>query len=95
MTKAQQLLEILGEKLVGEYTNFGYKILTSNGDEIYSAGNSPHDSQVTVSKKKGLSLKTIKDYCNQTGKELAAERGTTYGGCSFDQDGDEELSSQF
>ena len=60
----------------GIYNEAGYAIL-SDGEPIYSAGNSPADSQVYMGAGAdgSLDLKTIRKYCEQTAVEFSLERG--------------------
>lgn len=69
--------------IYGEYSPYGYVIYNENGAELYRAGNSPYDSQQVVGVEHGLPLKTIHDYCDQTGQEIADENGYTYTGSYF------------
>ncbi len=64
--------------LRGYYNNLGYRIEDEEGNELYTAGNSPHDSQVYVSADAGVGLERIKEFCETTLKEMAEEQGTTW-----------------
>ena len=64
----------------GLYNVRGYAVL-SNGEPIYSAGNSEHDSQVYLSEDApgSLDLATIQRYCLVTMAEMAQERAESLG----------------
>jgi hypothetical protein len=77
--------------IVGEYHEHGYTITLmaddrADDEELYSAGNSPDDSQAYSAPEHGLPLKTIRQYCEQTGKELAVELHIRWGGASQVED---------
>lgn len=57
-------------KVSGEYNEDGYRIL-ADGEEVYSAGNNPQESQSYSSE--GLPLKTLRAFCIQTAREIADE----------------------
>ncbi len=65
--------------VTGEYDATEYRIFL-DGEEVYSAGNAPGDSQAIVSPESGVGLATMKRFCIQTAKEIAAESGARYGG---------------
>jgi hypothetical protein len=69
------------KSVTGEYDRNGYAV-TLNGPEgarrVYSAGNHPKDSQASASP--GLSLHMLRGFCIRTCREIAAERGISYGG---------------
>ena len=71
--------------IVGTYSKLDYTIW-HNGREVYTAGNSPHDSQAYVSAKKGVSLRKMRTMCISTAKEMAAEQNVKYGGVTREQD---------
>ena len=67
-------------KVIGYYNRQGYEIvaLDDNGlitDELYSAGNNRWDSQqgAPVDGSNACTLRQLRSYCCQTGKEIAAE----------------------
>jgi hypothetical protein len=59
------------KRLVGYYCDKYYRIEV-NGKEVYRAGNSPLDSQVYLSEG-GVGLVQMRDWCEQTCKEMASE----------------------
>lgn len=60
----------------GCYNESGYTIFDEQGNELYSAGNSPFDSQQDVTGFAcALSLAEIKSYCITTAAMLAEENG--------------------
>lgn len=67
----------------GIYNELEYSIADQSGDTVYQAGNSPWDSQAYLSKEEGVGLETMKEYCEQTGKELAEEAGVEWEGCTY------------
>ena len=79
-------------RLVGFYHEHGYNIWREEcgrlvgGEPVYTAGNSPHESQGTVPVARGESLGTLRKWCIQTGKEMAEEQGLKWGGCSRESD---------
>lgn len=81
------------ESLVGFYHEHGYNIhLQREGkliDLLYEAGNSPYESVGTVPVERGEDLETLKGYCDQTGREMAAERGLPWAGCQREEDPDD------
>lgn len=58
---------------------------SNDGKEIYSAGNSPFDSQAYTSKEDGVGLETMKEYCEQTSKNLAEENHAKYIGVEYEE----------
>lgn len=54
------------------------KDVNTDGKDIYTAGNSPFDSQGYVSARNGVGLQTMRKYCIQTSKELARENNAQY-----------------
>jgi hypothetical protein len=71
--------------IIGEYNALEYKVLNysdkfPNGEEVYSAGNSPFDSQGYVDADKGVGLERMKQFCEQTAKEISVENGIEYKG---------------
>ena len=68
--------------LCGEYSWRGYTIYDPDGGrDVYSAGNSPLDSQQYVDRRHGVPLDTLRQYCDQTGREIAEEQGAVWCGC--------------
>ncbi len=69
----------------GAYDRNGYTIYL-NGRPIYSAGNHPQDSTADLGPKTDQqpiapdSLRTLRQYCRKTAKEIAAEKKAEYQG---------------
>ena len=76
---------VLDQSYIGRYNTLGYSVVVmfANGheDTLYTAGNSPLDSQWYV--EDGLDLDTMKRYCEQTTKEMATENKGAFGGVEF------------
>lgn len=63
--------------ITGEYNQIGYTVF-SDSTPIYSAGNSPDDSQAYDTP--GIGLRLLRSYCIKTAMEIAAERNELFGG---------------
>ena len=62
------------QRLIGYYNEQGYSIVDINSNtELYTAGNSPFDSQQSVGVSDALSIGTIKEFCKSTLKEMTEE----------------------
>jgi hypothetical protein len=59
--------------VTGEYHETGYEIFI-DGKSAYSAGNAIGDSQMIVAPERGESIKNLRKFCVQTGREMAHER---------------------
>ena len=75
------------ENYFGEFNGSGYCIYTKDVKygymlDVYRAGNCKFDSAQTLPPyaEGALDIATIEDYCNQTGKEIAAEKGGNWCG---------------
>ena len=66
------------QKLVGFYDAFGYSIETMDGRELYAAGNNPHESSSVVDLDIAVPLEKLQAFCDQTGREIAAEMGAEF-----------------
>ena len=68
--------------IIGYYNACEYRIeLVENGnciDTLYTAGNSPHDSQQYTAADDGVGLKTMRQFCKQTAKEIAVEHDVKF-----------------
>lgn len=77
-------------QLIGFYHPHGYNIwLAKYGkliEQVYEAGNSPSCSVTLVPVERGVPVKTLKRYCEQTGREIAAEMGLAWTGCDEEDD---------
>jgi len=50
--------------VIGYYNELSYRVhnVTTN-DDLYTAGNSPYDSQACTSKEQGIGIEIMKRYC--------------------------------
>lgn len=61
-------------KIIGYYNLDGYRIEDNlDGEILYEAGNNPLESSSHVDRSDGLPIKTIREYCEQTGREMSVE----------------------
>lgn len=76
-------------KIVGVYNEVKYTIIKIVKGEpntvLYEAGNSPLDSQMQVSADKGVGLEKMKEYCEQTARELAEENYAEFAGVEYEK----------
>ena len=74
---------------IGYYNELGYRICKMVDGrvvaEVYSAGNSPADSQQTVPARHGVGLRKIKEWAEQTGKEIAEEAESAFFGIEYEE----------
>jgi hypothetical protein len=63
----------------GEYSAESYTVY-SDGEPIYTAGNSQHDSQSYLDAEDGVGLDRMREFCQSTCEEMAEERGEGLGG---------------
>jgi len=76
----------------GQYHRYGYAVY-SDGEEIYTAGNCPGDSQHRVSlKSRHCPIEQIREWCEKTVSDFAGERGEKAGLVEFDEEFDEEYA---
>lgn len=79
-------------KIIGYYHAYGYRIEDNlDGEMLYEAGNSFYDSTSVIDKDQGLNIKTIKKYCERTGKEIAEEKSGEWLGAYQDENVDEDV----
>lgn len=84
-------------KYIGTYHAYGYEVLhhTDHGyEQDYQAGNCRWDSTqvLTPDGSNGvLDLATIREHCESTGKEIAAEHGGEWAGCQYDTDSENSV----
>jgi len=68
--------------IIGYYDDQEYEVcLVENGqvtETIYTAGNSPCDSQAYVLPEDGIGLEKMRRYCEITSQEIAEEHGIQY-----------------
>jgi len=79
MSSQSQPLRIVA----GEYSICGYAVFLCSGTgvrTVYTAGNHPQDSQAVTSE--GIGLMRIRGFCIRTCREIAGERGASFGGVS-------------
>ena len=74
-------------KLFGEYNRNGYQIFDAenpSSDPVYQAGNCQYDSAqyLPIGSDGTISLESIMEYCNSTGKDLAEEHNCKWLGCA-------------
>jgi hypothetical protein len=78
-------------KIIGYYNHYGYRIEDNeNGKVLYEAGNNPLESTGVVERKDGISIEMIKMYCEQSGRDIAEEKGVEWLGAHQDEDEEEE-----
>ena len=73
-------------KLTGYYNEYGYQVESDNLTDgiLYRAGNHALEStQDGTGTKHQLPLKTIKEYCEQTTREMAEERQAEFAGVEY------------
>ena len=74
---------------IGYYNELGYRICKMVDGrvvaEVYSAGNSPADSQQTVPVRHGVGLRKIKEWAEQTGREIAEEAESAFFGIEYEE----------
>ena len=63
--------------VVGEYSEDGYEVTTAGGKVLHSAGANAFDSHASG---RDVPLATMRRWCVRTGKEIAAETGSAWGG---------------
>lgn len=76
------------KKTIGYYSEYEYTV-EIDGKEVYRAGNSPFDSQVYVRDLGNYAvvpLATMKEYCDQTTRELAKENKASFVGIEYNED---------
>jgi hypothetical protein len=75
------------EKVYGVYNEYKYEIWQGQS-LVYEAGNCKHDSsasyQLPIDDPHRVPLETMKQYCEQTGKEIATERKAKFFGVQYE-----------
>jgi hypothetical protein len=80
------------EKIIGYYNKYGYRIQVIDGDELYVAGNNKYDStQGAESLEDAIPLDKLKEYCEQSGNEIAKERNAIFVGIEFNGTEEKEI----
>ena len=72
------------QKVIGYYNELEYRVEVE-GNEVYQAGNSPLDSQTYTDKESGVGLKTMKEFCKQTSRDIALERQAQVEGVEYSE----------
>jgi len=77
--------------IIGFYNAEKYSVcsIDENGqieEELYTAGNSPLDSQVSVNAFEGVGLETMREFCETSSKIIAKDNGYKYLGVQEDEE---------
>lgn len=70
------------KRIIGYYNELEYSV-EIDGKEIYTAGNSPLDSQAYTSAEDGVGLERMREFCEQTSRELAKENHAEFIGVEY------------
>jgi len=66
-------------RLIGYYHKYGYEIMDVDSSyAVYHAGNSPYDSAQVVDLSDAVPITELKQFCKDTGKEIAEEQGAEF-----------------
>ena len=68
-----------GRTVTGTFSHDGYEVFL-DAEQVYAAGNNPHDSAAPAEPGHELPLSRIADFCERTAREIAAETGAVFGG---------------
>ena len=68
--------------VIGRYNAREYEVEVV-GEIVYTAGNSPFDSQAYTLAEEGVGLATMKEYCEQTARDIAKEQHKRYLGVEY------------
>ncbi len=72
-------------RLIAYYNELQYRITDIDANEdIYTAGNSPYDSQQYTSADDGVGLDTMKQFAECTGREIAQENKCEFVGVEYE-----------
>ncbi len=71
------------KQYIGYYNKDGYRIEEVEGYDVYTAGNSPYDSQ--QSSFNALPIETLKEFCQQTGEDIAEENDGEFLGVEYEE----------
>jgi hypothetical protein len=77
----------------GEYSALGYSVFETSikgVKEIHSAGNAIGDSYLIVPPERGVGLLELRQFCINTARSMAEERGAKYVGVERVPEGDVE-----
>ena len=72
--------------MTGEYSVTCYRVF-QDGREVYMASNAHGDSQAFVDRESSVGLSQMREFCETTTRDMAAELSAKYGGI---QESDEE-----
>ena len=64
--------------VTGRFSCTGYEVFL-DGQQVYAAGNNPHDSVASAEPGHELSPSRIAEFCERTAREIAAETGAVFG----------------
>ena len=64
--------------VTGRFSCTGYEVFL-DGQQVYAAGNNPHDSAASAEPGHELPLSRIAEFCERTAREIAAETGAVFG----------------
>lgn len=70
--------------VIGYYNELKYRI-EIDGEEVYTAGNSPYDSQGYTAKENGVGLEEMRKFCEHTAKEMAQENKAKFIGVEYEE----------
>ena len=74
-------------KVIGRYHELQYEVVDFTNDQVlYTAGNSPLDSQGYVPAEDGVGIDTMKQYCEKTTRQIAQEQNAEYIGVEYNED---------
>lgn len=76
------------KSIIGYYNENGYHVdSVDNGinNTLYSAGNSPYDSQRQVELNKAIPVEVLQVYCEQTAKEISIDYDIPFLGTEYEE----------
>lgn len=65
------------KKVIGRYNGLEYEV-ELDGEIVYTAGNSPHDSQFYASLEDGIGIEAMRTFCKSTSQDIAKENNAQY-----------------
>jgi hypothetical protein len=75
---------------IGSYNEYGYAVVNhTTSTVVYTAGNSLYDSQTYLepSDERAVSLALMREFCQETTRDIARENKAEYGGVGYDDSG--------